>query len=165
MLHSQLPLLCLVFLSARFLYSLQITLPLSRLFHLQTLPFLNLHSYQMFLHQCCRYSYNTDILPNFLVFLSPLTYYHFQILASPSFLNFSIILRPTILCTLQMQLRQYLAHCLVFLYSLKHHSLQMHILQFFQDFPIILLFLVNCNTQKQNSESLLHCLEQQSLSD
>ena len=110
MLHSQLPLRYLVFLSARFLYSLQITLPLSLLFPLQTLPFLNLHSYQMFLHQCCRYSYNTDILPNFLVSLSPLTYYHFQILASPSFLNFSIILRPTILCTLQMQLRQYLSH-------------------------------------------------------
>ena len=110
MLHSQLLLRYLVLLSARFLYSLQITLPLSLLFHLQTLPFLNLHSYQMFLHQCCRYSYNTDILPNFLVSLSPLTYYHFQILASPSFLNFSIILRPTILCTLQMQLRQYLSH-------------------------------------------------------
>ena len=110
MLHSQLPLRYLVLLSARFLYSLQITLPLSRLFHLQTLPFLNLHSYQMFLHQCCRYSYNTDILPNFLVFLSPLTYYHFQILASPSFLNFSTILRLTIFCTLQMQLRQYLSH-------------------------------------------------------
>ena len=160
MLHSQLPLRYLVLLSARFLYSLQITLPLSLLFLPQKLPFLNLHSYQMLLHQCQHYSRNTDILPNFLVSLSPLTYYHFQTLASPSFLNFSIILRPTILCTLQMHFRQYLSHCLVFLYSLKHYSLQMPKYQYFSDFPIILLFLVNCNIQTQISESLLHYLEQ-----
>ena len=127
MLHSQLPLRYLVLLSARFLYSLQITLPLSLLFLPQKLPFLNLHSYQMLLHQCQHYSRNTDILPNFLVSLSHLTYYHFQILANPSFLNFLIILRPSILCTLQMHFHQYLSHYLVSLSSSMTYMTQTYI--------------------------------------
>ena len=121
MLHSQLPLRYLVFLSVQFLYSLQITLPLFQLFLLQTLPFLNLHSYQMLLHQCQHYSRNTDILPNFLVSLSHLTYYHFQILANPSFLNSLTMLHLTILCILQTHFLQYRLHYLVLLFfSMKY---------------------------------------------
>ena len=114
--HSQLLLLYLVLLSVRFLYSLQIILRLSRLFLLQMLLFLNLHSLQMLLHQCLHYSHHTDILPNFLVSLFPLTYYHFEIPPTSSFLNSLIMLHLTILYILQTHFLQYRLHYPVLLF-------------------------------------------------
>ena len=108
--HSQSLLPYLEFLSARFLYSLQIMLQLSLSFLLQTLLFLNLHSFEMHPQQsplAVRIHTHLSILPDFLVSLFLSIYYHFQMPCHLSSLNFLIILRLTILCSFQMLLVQY----------------------------------------------------------